>query len=148
MKILVNSIHIYGSNWFIMKIHFIINLMVYIWYYKYLKILSIICQTWYTKTWHYFKIAFFLQRQWKQCSWSFQEFSIQAQVARCLPASVALSSSSCMYSAFFFLRGCIQLICFCKTRCFACHPNKAETTSCRPWCDGWGLEADKHRTGF
>jgi hypothetical protein len=33
--------------------------MIFILYYKYLYFLSIIGQTWYTKTWHYFRIAFF-----------------------------------------------------------------------------------------
>jgi hypothetical protein len=36
--------------------------MIFIWYCKYLYFLSIISQSWYTNTWHCFRIAFFRRR--------------------------------------------------------------------------------------
>jgi hypothetical protein len=42
-----------------MKIHFVTDLVVFIWYYKYLYFLFIIGQTWYIKTWYCSRLAFF-----------------------------------------------------------------------------------------
>jgi hypothetical protein len=41
-----------------MKIHFVINLMIFIWYYKYLYFLFIISQIWYNKIWYCSRILF------------------------------------------------------------------------------------------
>jgi hypothetical protein len=42
-------------------LHFVINLKIFIWYYKYLYFLSIVGQIWYTKIWHCFIITFFYE---------------------------------------------------------------------------------------